>query len=485
MSKKVLIVFAGRKTNVPRIPMSSLVLAAYIRERGYFPEILDLRIDDDFKKIDFNQYLCVGIGSETGVALKSAISISKYIKEKYPKIPIIWGSYHASFLPKETLENYYVDCVVKGEGESALIDVLKDIEKDRIKGCYKKIYEEKEFLDMEKLPLAAYDIINIKKYSDAFEGIGYESSRGCPHPCNYCYAHSFHKSRWRHKSTEKVLKECEYLINKYGVKKFRFLEDNFFVNKERALNIAKGFIKKNFNIFWTATIRLDYLSNYSQEELKMLKKSGFWVAIVGAESGSQRILDYIEKGLTVKQIKIAIENCIKAGIMPQISFMAGFPTEKKEELLETLNLYDEIINLDKENIEVNSVFTLCPYPGTKIYNTLIKEYNHKTPKTLEEWSNWQFNNLKNVTWFNKSYKNYLHTMSMISRFKFFVHRIKFVNQEYIKKKFKLNFITKIFFDIFVGFYKLSAEIRWKKRAFNFAPEWWIYEKIRNFTTEIY
>ena len=484
MTKKILLVFAGRKTEIPRLPISCMALAAYVREEGYSPDIIDLRLDDNFKRLNFKEYLCIGISAETGIALKSAINISKYIKENYPEIPIIWGSYHASFLPEETLNNTYVDCIVKGEGEKAFINVIKDIENKGIKGCLKKIYEEKDFMNMEDLPLAAYDLIDLNKYSDAIEGIGYESSRGCPHRCKFCYIQYFHRFKWRYKSPKKVVKEIEYLLKKYQAKKIKFLEDNFFTSKKRALEIAEEFIKKKLDIKWNATIRLDYLSKYTQEELKLLKDAGLYIAILGAESGSQKILDFINKDITTQQIKQAVQNCVKAEIMPQISFMCGFPTETKKDTLETLDFYDEIINLDKEHIEVNSLFIFSPYPGTELYDLAIK-YGYKPPKTLEEWSEWQFNHLKNINWFNKSYRKYLHTMALISRFKFFTHRINFVDKEFVNKKFNLNRITSILFYLFVHFYKASAEFRWKRRLFNFAPEWWVYERIRNFTTEIY
>lgn len=484
MVKKILLVFAGKKTNIPRLPISCMALAAYLREHGYSSKIIDLRINPNFKKLNFKEYLCIGVSSETGIALKSAIKISKYIKEYYPEIPIIWGSYHASFLPEETLNNLYVDCIVKGEGEKALLKVIKDIERGGLKRCLKKIYEEKEFVNMEKIPLSAYDLVDINNYSDAIEGIGYESSRGCPHRCKFCYTHSFHRLKWRYKSPKKVTKEIEYLIKRYKSKRIKFLEDNFFTNKGRALEIAKCFIKKKLNIEWYATIRIDYISTYTQEELKLLKDSGFKIAILGAESGSQKMLNFITKDITTNQIRQAVQNCVKAKIMPQISFMSGFPTETKKDVLETLDLYDEIINMNPKNIEVNSLFIFSPYPGTDLYDIAIK-YGYNPPKTLEAWSEWQFNHLKNINWFKKSYRKYLHTMALISRFKFFIHRINFVEKEFVEKKFNLNALTKIAFYMFVKFYTTSAEIRWKRRLFNLAPEWWIYERIRNLKTEIY
>jgi len=483
MSKKILLIYAGKKANVPRFPISCMALAAYLREHKYSPEILDLRINPNFENIDFNQYLCVGISTETGEALKYAIKISKHIKKINPELPIIWGGHHASFHPEETLDNPYIDCIVKNEGEQALLNSIKDIEKDSLKGCLKKIYEEK-FIDIEKLPLAAYELVDIQKYSDAIEGFGYESSRGCPHRCKFCYANLFHRSKWRSKSVKKTTKEIENLVNIYKTKKIRFLEDNFFVNKKRALEIAESFIKRKLNIEWTATIRFDYLSTYKQEELKLLKESGYWVAILGAESGSQKTLDFITKDITTKQIEVGVKKCLDASLMTQISFMAGFPTETKEEVLETLNFYDKIVNFDKKHVEVNGIFIFCPYPGTDLYQIAIN-HGYKPPKTLEEWGEWQFNNLRNVNWLKKKYRKYLQNISLISRFKYFTHRINFSEKEYIDKKFKLNPLTKIAFKAFIKFYVTSAEFRWKRRLFNYAPEWWVYEKIRNLKMEIY
>lgn len=345
---------------------------------------------------------------------------------------------------------------------------------------------DREFMDMNKLPFPAYDIVDMRKYADVTDGFNYESSRGCPHRCGFCYTHLFHHRRWRAKSVEKVLDEVEKIIKKYRIKKLLFVEDNVFVDKKRVMAIAKGFVDRKFNIEWEAMARANYIAYYSDEEMNLLKKSGWWNAAIGGESGSDRILKLIQKDITRDEIKKAVVNCLKAGVQPQISFIVGIPGEdEKEDLPKTLRFYHELKGLAKnpEDVEINAMHVFTPYPGAPLYEEAIK-LGYKAPNTFEEWANWLFSDVRNTPWMSHRKKRKLQTISIIARFWFYLDRIKHFSKRYQKEKIKLDFFGKILFKLGIPLLKASAYLRWKTEFFYFPYEWDLFRWYREKKTEI-
>ena len=478
MKNKVLLIYAGEEARLPRLPTNLLVLAAYIREQGFEPFIFDTRVDIELP--DLKDFLVVGISAMT-VGIKYGIDVVKKIKEKHPNIKFIWGGPHVTFFPEQSLKSKYVDVVVMREGEEGLLEVLNAMRDNK---PYEKIID-KEFMDLEKLPFPAYDLVDMDKYASINDGFNYESSRGCPSRCNFCYVHLFHKRRWRAKSVKKVLDEVERIIQEYKIKKLLFVEDNVFVNKKRAMNIAQGFIDRKFNIEWEAMARADYLAKYTEEEMKLLKQSGWWNAAIGGESGSEDLLKLIQKDITTKEIKQSVINCLKVGVQPQVSFIMGIPGERREDRIKTLDFYNELKGLaeNPDDVEINAFFIYTPYPGTPLYEKAI-ELGYKAPQTLEEWADWKFSDINNVPWIDRKLRRELETISIIVRFWFYLDRIKHFSKEYQKQKLNIGVLGKILMKIGIPLLKASARLRWDYRFFYFPYEWDLFRWYRERSTEI-
>jgi len=467
--------------DLPRFPMSVLAIASYIRKYGFQPTILDLRVQD-YKNINPNEYLAIGISSISGVSLKEALKFAKFIRKNNKKIPIIWGGVHVSFFPTQSIRNKYVDFIVKSEGEETFRELLERIysgkKYDDVKGTVVikdgKPYNnpDREFMDLNKLDLPAYDIIDISKYSEALEYFSYESSRGCPHRCKFCYVSNFHKKRWRAKSAEKVIKELKEIVRLYNPKKIDFVEDNFFVDKKRVEKITKGIIKNKLSFKWMGFCRADYISRFDDDFMGLLRKSGCELLSIGVESGSPTMLKKITKDITLEQVIIAARKCIKHNIMPVMSFIIGTPGETKKEMYETLDFYDKLYKVSKK-LEINGLFVYAPYPGTPIYNGAIK-LGYKPHTTIEGWASWRYSDTNNTPWLNRRYKKKLETISIISRFRFFTHRISLYSKEFKKGKLKSK-INLLLYDTFVPLMNINADLRWKLRFFSYAPEWKLYQ----------
>ena len=478
IKNKVLLVYAGEEARLPRLPTNLVVLAAYIREHNFEPYIFDTRVGS--KLPDLEDFLAVGISAMT-VGVKYGIDVAKKIKINYPNLKIIWGGPHVTFFPEQSLESKYVDGVVMREGEEGFLEVLKAMKENK---PYDKIID-KEFMDLEKLPFPAYDLIDMSKYASVNDGFNYESSRGCVNRCSFCYVHLFHKRRWRAKSVKKVLDEIERIIKEYKIKKLLFVEDNVFVDKKRILDIAQGFLDRNFNIEWEAMVRADYLAKYTKDEMRLLKESGWWNAAIGGESGSERMLKLITKDITREDIKKAVLNCLDVGVQPQVSFIMGIPGEKEEDRIITMDFYDELKRLtsNPEDVELNAFFIYTPYPGTPLYEKAI-ELGYEAPKTFEEWADWKFSDIKNVPWIDYKLRRKLETISIIVRFWFYLDRIKHFSKEYQKQKLNIGVLGKILMKIGIPLLKVSARLRWDNRFFYFPYEWDIFRWYRERSTEI-
>lgn len=476
MSKdKVLLVYPGPKVKFPRLPMSCIVLAAYLRRANFAVEILDTRVDT-FEGREWADYLCIGISSMSGTQLKYAIQLAGKIKADAPDIPLIWGGAHVSFYPQESAVSPLVDYVVRGEGEETLLELAEKIKINKSIGIIPGVTfnqdnrllsgPERKHLDMDTLLFPAYDLVILSRYADSVEGFSYETSRGCPHRCGFCYNKSFHCQSWRHKSTDKVIAELKRIKDEFNIKKIHFIDDNFMVSLPRVREICRGI--KPFGLKWVSTTRADYLAKYSSEDLLVFKESGCIYLQFGAESGSLRELDYIQKDITPQQIIGAAKNCIEAGIMPVVSFMIAFPDETEQDRSQTFNLYDEIMRL-KGNAEINGIFIYTPYPGTSLYTEAVR-LGFKELKRLEDWSDWDlFRDAKNVPWLDRSEKDRLETIEIISTFKYYIHRLNYYSDEYRRRM--LGPIGSIFYRFVIPIMDSFASFRWQHRFFSLAYEW--------------
>lgn len=484
--KKILLIYPGEKTILPRFPVSVLALASYLRKNGFESEILDTRIENYIGK-DYSKYLFIGISSQSGEQLSSAIEVAKYIKRNFKDIILVLGGVHVSFFPEQSIKSNLVDIVVRFEGEVPLLSIASAlIEKKSIYNISGttvikegKIINNPEppLIDMENLDVPAYDLIDYNKYSDSIEYFNYESSRGCPHRCKFCYVHSFHNRKWREKSVKKTLDEIEFLWKKYKFKKFEFLEDNFFVDRKRVRGICKGLIERNIKIKWTSLCRADYLAKENDDFFQLLKNSGCDNLGIGVESGSQRMLDTIYKDITLEQIITSTKKCVAFGIMPVMSFMIGIPGETKKDIYQTIDFYKKLMKISK-NIEINGIFIYAPYPGTPIYDIAVKA-GYKPYTCLEDWTKWRYNDIRNSSpWLSKSRRKEVEIISIIARFKYFVHRLEYYSKEYKQKKLKTKFNLFIY-SLTIPILGFLADLRWKRHFFRFAIEWKIFEKVRD------
>lgn len=367
-------------------PNGILFLAAVLEKYGHEVEIYDNNVDSrkpkDFATANPD---VVGFSVLTSPSISSAIAQSTEFRSIMPGAKIVWGGVHPSLLPEQTIVEPYIDYVVVGEGEYTLLDLVRHLENgnmrlEEIKGLvYKqngKIIknEPRSFLkSLDELPDPAWHLVNVKKYSDAT----LNSSRGCPFRCTFCYNQAFNKGHMRGFSAERVISQIKHLHQRYAVTEIKFYEDNFTANRKRLREFCSLVIRKNLKIKWNCESRI----GLNEEEIVLMAKSGCtWVGL-GVESGSQRILAFLQKDIELEDVEKTCRLLARYKIMPIAYFMAGIPTETVEDFKMTLEL------LKRLDIMGYQYMIYRPYPGTPLFDYCVDNGLFIPPKRLADWVN--------------------------------------------------------------------------------------------------
>jgi len=281
------------------------------------------------------------------------------------------------------------DFIVKGEAEITLLELVRALAIDeqnleKVNGiCFQKngiCFEtpKRDVLrDLDKLPVPAWDLVNIDLYKRKWiEKNGYFSmnivtTRGCPFKCNWC-AKPIYGNRYSSRSPENVVAEIKFLIEKFHPDHFWFCDDIFGLKPGWINKFSELVQKETLHFKFKIQCRVDLL--LEENNILSLAAAGCDTVWVGAESGSQKILDAMDKGTTVEQIHEATRLLRKHGIKPAFFLQFGYPGETKEDIDLTKKM---LFDLMPDDIGVSVSY---PLPGTKFYE-LVKE-------DLKSKSNW-------------------------------------------------------------------------------------------------
>lgn len=358
--------FGNKRKEFP--PFGVMYLASALEKENYDVKIIATSNDNNC--FDFSDFDIVGFSISSSLAYPLIKETRENSIFKANSL-IIAGGIHASLYPKEVIKDLDCDIVSIGEGEKTIVEIAKATSLDdisKIKGIYYKkdnsIYITEKRNDINDLDTLAFparhllpkeDIV-MERLSNTSLSIAHVLfSRGCPYHCNFC-ANQNHNVRYR--SKDNIKEELELLINDYEIKGFCVVDDNFLVNKEKAMEII-GEIGK-LNLKWSTLARVD---NVDLELLKELKNSGCIEIKYGVESGSQKMLDLMNKKITVSEIKNAFNLTKDVGINAKALIMHGFPKEDINTTKETIALLEEL----KMCISRVGLTYFTYLPGSPIY----------------------------------------------------------------------------------------------------------------------
>jgi anaerobic magnesium-protoporphyrin IX monomethyl ester cyclase len=367
------------------IPLGVAYLAGFLEKEGHDVRVYDeLPHSKPLKDIleEFKPEI-VGISCMTATYEK-ARSLAKEVKNYNNRLPVIFGGIHPTSLPEEVLKDDFVDFVVVGEGELTLAELLKKLERERdfskIGGlAYKKdgkifLNEKvKPIIDLDSIPMPARHLFDMKYYTERWNWprghwlrtANMMSSRGCPYACIFCASKVMFGRSFRANSVKRTVDEVEHLVKDYGFECVSFSDDTFAIDKQRAIEIAKEIRRRNLRVLSRFQLR----ANTCEEDLLAeLKRAGCIQVDIGVESGSDRVLKIMEKGITTEQIKKAFAALKKYGIKSSATFIIGTPGETREDIEMSRKLAEEI------NSDYTQFFIMTPYPGTPLWN-YAKENN--------------------------------------------------------------------------------------------------------------
>jgi anaerobic magnesium-protoporphyrin IX monomethyl ester cyclase len=370
-----------------------------LRQANFDVVVIDAAIDPDYRahiERESVDALCLGISVLTGPMIRGAVEIGTAMKRDHPRLPIIFGGWHPTLLPDETLSEPFVDIVVRGQGEVTLVEVAEALlakrPLDMIPGVsWKNNGRRVHNLDrhvepLDALPIPAFDLTDFDAYEklSGARKIGYATSVGCPYACNYCTDMVFYNRRFNPYDTAQVVAELVELVRKYALSEIALLDSNFLVDVRRALAIAEGIAASGVRFRWTFQASTDLLCRMADDDVKLLARSGVSHIGFGVESGSPEVLRLMNKAHEhIPDMYEAARKCANAGIRVTYNLIFGFPGEEKNHRKQTLSVMADIAErFDNVSFSPN-VFT--PYPGIPIWPRL-RELGMSQPESLVEWA---------------------------------------------------------------------------------------------------
>lgn len=364
----------------PNLPIGIAYLTAVLEKSGHDVTVIDcpaLGVDHENlgAKIATIEPSVVGITSVTPM-IQSALLAAHVAKEKCPNTIVILGGPHVTFMDEQILsENPEVDVVVRGEGEQTLLEIMRHVSNFgdlheiagitfRSNGRIIRTPNRPFIQNLDELPRPSYEQLPLKKYQLFGKTIlPIITSRGCPCRCSYCVSSQLNGLKFRARSPKNVVDELEWLRDMHGADAFSFYDDAFTLDIGRAGKICEEIKNRNIGIPWDCQTRVDRIS---KEVLVKMREAKCQLVSFGVESGSQKILDAVNKRTTVEQNERAIGWAKEVGIPVSISVIIGYPGETSDTLKQTMDFI--------RKVEPDYVY-LClatPYPGTAL-RELVKE----------------------------------------------------------------------------------------------------------------
>ncbi len=385
-------------------PLGILYIAAMLEQHGHAVSALDAAaarydVAQTVKEVERLKPEVIGIGSTT-VVFETTKLLAAALKQAMPDVPIVLGGYHVTLLPQEAMAWPQFDVGVLSEGEHTMLELVEVYAGrralDDVQGiCYQKpdgaihfTPSRPRFKDLDKLPFPARHLLPPDLYhpipidEHATPKFAMITSRGCPHACAFCQKS---KSGYRSHSPAYIADEVEHLVRDFGAKDIAFVDSLFCASKKRVQGICDEFIRRDIpkKVSWTCSSRVEVVD---RELLQQMKDAGCWRTRFGIESGSDRVLDFISKGITKEKIRAAITAAHEVGLRPKAFFILGHMPDSKETIEETI-AFAKTLPLHDVTVQIN---TLLPKtPQMEIWEREGSKWGRLISESTDEKSFWE------------------------------------------------------------------------------------------------
>jgi radical SAM superfamily enzyme YgiQ (UPF0313 family) len=300
---------------------------------------------------------------------------SREIRQLRPKVKVCWGGYFPTLYPEAALNARYVDYVVRGQGEETLLELLDALRGlrslDSIRGLsYKDAFglcrsnAERPMKGPDEFPWSPFHKLPVKKYlRPSFFGkrtAVHHASIGCPFNCSFCGVHAAYGNKEKMESPERTAAILAHLVETYGADSVQFYDMNFFLREDQAVDLMERMAP--LNLRWWCEARVDVMSRYSDATLAAIKRAGCAMIFFGAESGSDWVLEEMQKGITTEQTLIMAQRCAEFDIIPEFSFVIGNPNDPDRDTRETLRFIRRIKRINPDSEIIIQHYTPTPQP---------------------------------------------------------------------------------------------------------------------------
>ncbi len=364
--------------NLKYPPLGLVTLAAVLKKEGFDPVLFDASVGaiDSLLRIKSllqgDDVLAVGLSFTSNLA-DSAYVYADFIKQHFPRIPIISGGYHPTVMYHEVMSHFSIDYVVLGEGEVTFLALLNAIKaggavSDIAGISYRKNNEilltSPRLLinDLDSIPIPAYELLRLDSYSSPTSTrkpfLTMIRSRGCPYDCLFCGVDSMFSHKFRCQTPQRTLDEIIYVIKIFNVKEISFKDSDFLIDRNNVARLCELMIKNKLDLTWNCSTRVD---SVNKDILALMKRSGCRQITFGIESGSQKMLDALRKNIQVNKIVDSVKLTKQAGISCVAGFIVGSPGEDFETLNDTVEL------IKKLDLDYASFSFLTAFPGSDLY----------------------------------------------------------------------------------------------------------------------
>jgi anaerobic magnesium-protoporphyrin IX monomethyl ester cyclase len=403
MSKRV-ILFSGvdglTQQSVPKpwMPLSVLTIGTYLKYHGYEPLLLDPQIHPEWEErvADACQdgIVYLGVTCMTGPSIYNVLKAIAIARKIDPTIPVVWGGYHATLRFNSIVREGHADAVTRGPGETAALMLAKVFENRRAgdpglaedlaaipniafqappgERMPVRITRSERMDDIGSLPPCDFSLLDPRLYYTATDRrVPYISSYGCPYACAYCSEPTNSGRRWRGLAPERIVTEVHQLVDAYQPDVIDFMDPNFSSDPRRVVAFVEEVKKRPTSVGYMCNMRARDVVMISQRmPISGLAEAGFTRIFLGVESGSDRVLDHLDKAATASDTYVACQALSAAGIETWTSFMHDLPTESPEESEESLVMAERLMHLDG-NFQSHHFY--MPFPDTRLFND---EFGH-------------------------------------------------------------------------------------------------------------
>ncbi|OGQ59332.1 MAG: hypothetical protein A3G92_03860 [Deltaproteobacteria bacterium RIFCSPLOWO2_12_FULL_38_8] len=379
-----------------------------------------------------------------------ARKLIQHLRFKSPHTIIIAGGEHITAAPEfNLLSTPELDCCVIGEGEETLKEILdkfyqlhslpQDIPGTCLlntKGEYIQNKRRPRINHINDISWPNWTDFPLKNYFKGGHGFGVNlgrtmpiiASRGCPFQCTFCSSPLMWTTRWSARSPEDVIKEIKFYIQRYNVSNFDFYDLTAIIRKDWILSFCQLLIREKIKITWQlpSGTRSEAIDS---EVAALLYESGCRNLSFAPESGSERLLKIIKKKIQLSRMYESMKSCVKNKLSIKANIICGFPEETFFDLIKTYKL---ILKMAWIGIDDMSVNQFTPYPGSELFEKLIKENQLKMDETYFE-SLTLYSSMTKAYSFNKNMPNFtIISFKFISTFTFYAISMLIYPKKFIR-----------------------------------------------------